>query len=399
MERWNPRGRCALGCVPSPCPLLRTALPSPVHHRRDGLLPAALSQLSTPHPCLGIIWLDKKLTQEAEPIRFSLLIIQDKGCRNWESVSQSLKLDSQADSGIGVTIWDHVNWWTIREYGNRPHRTCKLLSSTFCPRYLFNKPFGFLSQELSPRGPYSMKVRHWKQPATPSLTHHALPVALVEHVARPCGYIRQEQPHFLSNGDKAAGTRGERELAHGPFQRPLLLLTRSSPECCCVGHGCPWPLLLERKGLRRVPAKAPLLWHRTALCSPHWSDGSSGAEGSRHGGPGSTIRWRALIDPCPFLMAGQTLCVSKTLTEGQGWKGTFGRPQDSLVLSQTGKASSKDTTEMWPFHFNQGSPNSAPCSLGSFVGRGRGGEVLLCYVALCFPQGEKQREFISMWSL
>lgn len=37
-----------------------------------------------------------------------LVLVQDKRCRNWESVSQFLKLEGQADSGTGATIRDCV---------------------------------------------------------------------------------------------------------------------------------------------------------------------------------------------------------------------------------------------------------------------------------------------------
>ena len=47
-----------------------------------------------------------------------LVLIQDKRCRNWESVSWFLKREGQADSGSGVTIRDCVP--THREKGRRP---------------------------------------------------------------------------------------------------------------------------------------------------------------------------------------------------------------------------------------------------------------------------------------
>ena len=37
-----------------------------------------------------------------------LVLIQDKRCRNWESVSWFLKLEGQADSATGATIRDCV---------------------------------------------------------------------------------------------------------------------------------------------------------------------------------------------------------------------------------------------------------------------------------------------------
>lgn len=85
-------------------------------------------------------------------------------------------------------------------------------------------------------------------------------------------YMRWEQLHFPSNGDKPDGTMGEWKISMPSildtpadlYQKP----TWASPELLWYRAWLPMASQLKGEGLRKVPVKGLVMTHHSHLVSP-----------------------------------------------------------------------------------------------------------------------------------